>query len=70
MQGGHGGDGLAAAGLADDGEGLSWVEGHADAVDGLDARASLVVEGDGEVLDAEEGLGRGGCDGGGWGHAF
>lgn len=51
----HGGYGLAASGFADDGEGLAWVDGHAHAVDGLDAWAVAVVEADGKVFDLEEG---------------
>ncbi len=55
LERGHGGDGLSAAGLSDDGDGVSGVDGHADAVDGLDAGSASGLEGDGEILDAQEG---------------
>src|SRR5690606_6309519 len=55
----HGGDALAAARFAHDGDGLLRIDRKVRAVDGLDARAARVVEGDGEVVDAEERFGDG-----------
>ena len=62
---GHGGDALAAAGLADESERLALVEGEGDAVGGGED-AVVGLELDGEVLDVEHGRQwRGGW--GGWG---
>ena len=49
------GDGFAATGLADDGEGLAGVNGVGDVADGADL-AAFGIEGDVEVLELEEGL--------------
>ncbi len=50
---GERGDGLAAAGLADQAEGLPGLDGEVDAVDGPDG-AARGVEGDLEVLDLQQ----------------
>ncbi len=50
----EGGDGFARAALADDGERLAAVDVERDAVDG-EALPPALAEGDGEVLDGEEG---------------
>ena len=62
---GEGEDGFAAAGLADDAEGLAFFEGQVDAVDGGDL-ALLGFEGGAEGLDGEE-VGHGRVLGGGTG---
>jgi hypothetical protein len=52
---GHGGDGLAAPGLADERDRLARVDGEADAVDGAGAFAGAWgAEGDGEIIDGEQ----------------
>ena len=56
--GGEGGDRLAGAGLADEGEGLAGVEVEGDAVDGVGGPAAL-DEGDAEVPDREQRVGQG-----------
>ena len=56
--GGEGGDRLAGAGLADEGEGLAGVEVEGDAADGAGGPAAL-DEGDAEVADREQRVGEG-----------
>jgi len=57
---------LAAAGLADHRQRLALIDAQAHAVHGLDARTGAVVEADGKVGDADEGL----FVGGGLRHAW
>jgi hypothetical protein len=55
------GHGLAAAGLADQPDGLPRFDGEAHCVDGRGRLLALVLEGDGEVLDLQQGPGGGGA---------